>query len=110
MRGEEERGLGEKQDQERDEVEGAFGDEREEYGQEEAADEFGEPVEESNGRGGSGGVVPDGEAGEPASEGVLVADVEEQRGGEDGDGDVGERDAGGMGCCLRDVRGGMRDC
>lgn len=86
MRQENDSGLGKKKDRKRDAVEHSLGDAVQKSGHGEAAEQFREPIKKGNCRRSGGGVVANGEAGEPAAERVLIADVEKH-----GDGKEKER-------------------
>ena len=87
VRHEDEADLGEQEKAEGEPVERGLSDEREERRHEEAAHQCREPVEKRDGGRRGGGAVADCEAGKPAAERVLVADVEKHGDGEESDGE-----------------------
>jgi len=78
-----EQNLGEDQQCKADTIELGFAEEGDQHCDEDATGEFCGPEENGDGRGMERWVGEDGIAGEPASEGVLDADVEEGSGAED---------------------------
>ena len=83
VRGETEKELGEEEECQAEAIESGLAGEAHQDGDENAAGEFGYPEAEGDGRGVESRVGADGVAGEPASQCVFDADVEEEGGAED---------------------------
>jgi len=103
MMHEDQRSLGEDEQRGGEAVERLFAEAVERRGHEQPPDEFGGPEIECDGGGARSGVDADGVAGQPASESVFDADVEQHGDGEEDEQGRRQRDAGFR---LVELRGG----